>query len=73
MKVDFSKSICNSCINKKQIKGLGAKDLLGRSAPLLFDGAFCKKINGWIPEIKDNDGKIYSDISECDGFKVKKK
>lgn len=73
MKIDYTKSICPKCTFKKDVHGLGSKDLLGRSAALVFEGAFCKKSNVWIPEIKDNNGKVVSDVSECDGFKSKNK
>lgn len=67
MEIDYTKSICGKCIHKKDVQGMGAKDLLGRSAALVFDGAFCKKANNWIPEIKNGE-EIVSDVSECDGF-----
>lgn len=73
MEIDYTKSICGKCIHKKDVQGMGAKDLLGRSAALVFEGAFCKKAKCWIPEIVDGDGKIHSDVSECDGFKEKTK
>jgi hypothetical protein len=73
MEIDYTKSICGKCIHKKDVQGMGTKDLLGRSAALVFEGAFCKKANCWIPEIKDGDGNVVSDVSECDGFKKKLK
>ncbi len=71
MVIDYTKSICGKCIHKTDVQGIGAKDLLGRSAALVFDGAYCKKARCWIPEIKNGE-EIVSDVSECDGFEENK-